>query len=79
MRPETHLCVLAINAAHNGNQSTLEVTHSDTLVYYKTLKLVEERGVSRIDCIGAVNAAGRDNADRRLLLLHGTNLYGGGL
>ena len=58
---------------------SLEVAHRDAAINDKSLELVEERRMRRVNIVGTVNAPGRDDADRRLLLFHYSDLHGRGL
>ena len=71
--------ILAKLCLCKGLQHALEVAHGNALVNHKTFHLVEQGRVGSIHRVGAVYAAGGDDADRRLLYLHGSRLYGRGL
>ena len=55
-------------------QHPLQVAHVDRLVDHQPLDLMEHRRVGLVG-IAAVGAAGDDDADRRLLRLHGADLH----
>ena len=55
---------------------TLKITHGDAAVNYKTLKLMEKGRVRCVNVVGTVNASGRDDTDRGLLLFHNAHLNG---
>ena len=79
MRTEPHHRILAVQALDDRFQAALQVAHGDALIDDKPLDLMEDGGVGGIDGIAAVHAAGRDDADGRLSLLHGADLHRGGL
>ena len=49
------------------------------ILHHKAFHLMEEGRVRGVERIGAVDAAGRDDADGRLLLFHHAHLHGRGL
>ena len=74
---ELQLHALAVELLCECIQSALEVGECDLLVDYKTLALVEDRRMCAVHLIAAVNSAGADDGDRRLLLEHGSYLHRG--
>ena len=79
VRTEADDRVLAVQLFGEQLEDALEVAHADALVYDKPLDLVEQRGVGRVDRVRAVHTAGRNDADRRLFLLHDAHLHARGL
>ena len=79
VRAEADDRVLAVQLFGEQLKDALEVGHADTLVDDKALDLVEQRGVGRVYRVRAVHTAGRNNADRRLFLLHDAYLHARGL
>ncbi len=55
-----------------------EVAHMGLLVDHQRLDLVEHRRVCLV-AVAAIDAARRDDADRRLLRQHGADLHGAGM
>ena len=56
-----------------------QVRHGQALVDGEALDLVEDRGVRRVEVVGAEHLAGADDVDRRLALEHGADLHRRGL
>ena len=75
VRTEADSCVLAEFLSCKGLKHTLKVAHSNALVNNKSLYLMEKGRVSSVNSVRTVNASGRDDSYRRLLLLHGSYLY----
>ena len=76
---EAKSCVTAEKRLCEGLKHSLKVAHGDALVNHKSLYLMEQRGVSCVHRIGAVNTTGGDYSYGRLLMLHSSNLNGRGL
>ena len=55
-----------------------EVAHMGLLVDHQRLDLVEHRRVCLVT-VAAIDAARRDDADRRFLRQHGADLHGAGM
>jgi hypothetical protein len=68
----------AEEGAQEVHQAALQVAERDAAVDHQPLHLVEHRAVRRV-VVGAVGAAGRDDADRRRLGQHGADLQRAGL
>ena len=66
VRTKTRLRVLAEQRREDVVEQRLQVAHRDVLVDVQALELVEVRAVRRIGRVAAINAPGRDDADRRL-------------
>src|SRR4029453_19585239 len=64
---------------HYIQQRALQVGEREAAVDGKTLELVEDRVVRRVDRVAAVAAAERDHVDRRLALLERVDLARRGL
>src|SRR5699024_6954155 len=75
VRTEANLCRLAEHGLSEGLECALEVAHRDSALDDQALELVEHRRVRRVDRVRTVDSAGRDHADRRLLLLHYADLH----
>ena len=61
-----------------GLERPLEVAERDALVDHQPLDLVEHRRVRRV-AVRPIDAAGRDDADRRFLRQHRADLHGTGV
>ena len=72
---QPHLGVLAEHLAREREQHALQVGERDVLVDRQALELVEHRHVRRVGRVGAVDAAGHDDVDRRLGDLHRAHLH----
>ncbi len=79
MRAEAHDGVFPVHAADDGFQRSFQVGEGDALIHHEALDLVEERRVRGVHRVRAVDAAGADDADGRLLLLHHAHLHRRGL
>ena len=77
-RSQTRAGVVPINLFDKDIQHALKIAQRDALVDDKALHLGEHRGMRRV-IVRAEYLAGRQNLDRRLLLLHDMNLAGGRL
>ena len=53
--------------------------HRDALVDDEPLELVEDRGVRRVEVVGAEDLAGAEHVDRRLTVEHRADLHRGGV
>ena len=76
MRTEADDSILAVELLGKQLKDALEVAHPDVLVDNQTFDLMEQGRVRGVYRVRAVNAAGRNDADRRLLLLHRAYLHG---
>ena len=76
VRAETGLRVLAEQRGENVIEQRLQVAHRDVLVDVEAFELVEIRRVRGVGGVAAVNAARRDDADRRRALEHRADLHG---
>ncbi len=77
-RPEAHLEIALEERAHELGERAFQVGEADVFVDKQALDLVEHRRV-RLIRIAAIDLAGRDQADRRRLALHGADLHGRGM
>ncbi len=59
-------------------QRPFQVGEADIFINDQTFHLMEHRGVGLIVVV-TIDAARRDNTDRRLLVFHGADLHAGGL
>ncbi|MNQ92180.1 hypothetical protein D3C85_1075970 [compost metagenome] len=65
-------------AGDEGFQRRLQMTHVDIAIDHQTLDLMEHRRVGGVRIL-TEGAAGRDDADRRLLAHHGAHLHRAGV
>ena len=77
VRTETDDRVLAVQLLCEQLKDALEVAHTDALVNDQTLDLMEQGRVGSVNSVRAVNAARRNDADRRLALFHRADLHRG--
>ena len=56
-----------------------QVRHGEAAVDGQALDLVEDRGVRRVELVGPVDPAGRDDVDRRRARQHGAGLHRAGV
>lgn len=63
---------------HEIDETAFEVTHMDTLLDDEPFDLMEHRRVGCVPVI-AIDAAGHENADRRLFFHHRAHLHGAGM
>ena len=73
-RTEAHFELLLEEGAEEFLDGALEVGEADALVHQQAFHLVEHRRVGQVG-VAAVDAPRADNADRRLLGLHGPHLH----
>jgi len=79
MGTETGLGALAVKLLNNGVESAFQVSHGNALINGHTLYLVEHGGMSCVNLVLAVNAAGSNNADGQLHSIHCAYLHRRGL
>ena len=77
MRAKTYLCFGPHQLAENKFHRALEIGHSDALVHVQSFNLVKGGIMRGIGGVTAIHAARHNDAHRRLLLLHHTNLHTG--
>ena len=74
VRTKTNDSVLAVKSFCEDFKCSLKVAHCDIFINNKAFDLMKKRRMSRINFIGTVNSARGNNANRRLLFFHNTNL-----
>ena len=79
MRSEFCLCLRSEQFLCKLFQSSLQVSKRDILVNYKSLNLMEGRGMGCIYFIGTEYTTRCDHTDRKLAFFHSTCLYRGSL
>ena len=79
MRPEPGATLLAELRPGERVERALEVCHRQATVHREPLHLVEHRGVSGVEFVGAEGPTDRHDVDRQLAFEQGTDLYGRGV
>ena len=75
LRPEPRPHVRAVKPAREFVEDVFQVGHGDALVHDEPFELVEEEAVRGVHGVGAIDPAGRDDADGRPALLHHADLH----
>ena len=66
---------VAEQGAHHRFERALQVTERDSLADHEPFELLEHRRVAQVEVVAPIDAAGDDDADRRLEGLHVADLH----
>ena len=75
MRAETDFRLVTEHVASEGGENAFQIGQRDVFIDIQAFDLVEGHAMCRVRRVAAIAATGADDADRRLLRHHRTNLH----